>query len=86
MTFSGRTATVALAAMMIVATTCEAHWEPPPEMFPWADPGALRWVINYSGMDEAQVERLLAADFNLIQGDRSPPRRWRTRGRRARTG
>ncbi len=59
---------VALAAMMIVATTCEAHWEPPPEMFPWADPGALRWMIDYATMDEAQVGFLLDAGFNLIQG------------------
>ena len=63
----------AFAAVMIMATTCEAHWEPPPEMFPWADPGALRWMINYSGMDEAQVGFLLDAGFNLVQGGSFTP-------------
>ena len=41
-------------------------------MFPWADPGALRWVINYSTMDEAQVRRLLDADFNSCRGRLHP--------------
>lgn len=57
-----------LMLVMIMAGSCFAHWEEPPAMFPWADPGALRWVINYSTMDEAQVRRLLDADFNLVQG------------------
>lgn len=61
-------AMAALMLVMIMAGSCSAHWEEPPAMFPWADPGALRWVINYSSMDEAQVQRLLAADFNLVQG------------------
>lgn len=61
----------AMAVLMLVtiaAGSCRAHWEDPPAMFPWADPGAVRWVINYSTMDEAQVQRLLDAQFNLIQG------------------
>jgi len=68
-----RSAAIAIGAVMIVAGTCDAHWEPPPEMFPWADPGGLRWVIDYATMDEAQVGFLLDAGFNLIQGGSFTP-------------
>ncbi len=70
---SCRRPAAAIAAMVIMTATCEAHWEPPPPMFPWADPGGLRWVIDYSKMDEAQVGFLLDAGFTLIQGGSFTP-------------
>ncbi len=63
-----RSALIAIGVVTIMAARSDAHWEPPTETFPWADPGAVRWVINYSSMDEAQVQFLLDAGFNLIQG------------------
>jgi len=63
----------AMAMVMTVTATSDAQWEPPPPMFPWADPGAVRWVINYSKMDEAQVGHLLDAGLNLIQGGSFTP-------------
>ncbi len=54
--------------MMSVATGAQAHWESPAATFPWANPGAVRWAINYSRMDREQVQTLLDAGFNLIQG------------------
>ncbi len=70
---SCRRPAAAIAAMVIMTATCEAHWEPPPPMFPWADPGGLRWVIDYSKMDEAQVGFLLDTGFTLIQGGSFTP-------------
>lgn len=52
----------------MAVTGAGAHWQPPTEMFPWADPGSIRWLINYRKMDEPQVRRLLDAGFTLIQG------------------
>ncbi|MGD9498037.1 MAG: hypothetical protein AB7Y46_17175 [Armatimonadota bacterium] len=60
-------------AVMTMAGDSHAHWGPAPQLFPWAEPGALRWVINYSRMDEAQVRFLLDAGFNLIQGGSFTP-------------
>ncbi|MCD6359261.1 MAG: DUF4350 domain-containing protein, partial [Armatimonadetes bacterium] len=57
------TATAALCASM-----ASAHWAPPAEPFTWADPGSVRWAINYARMDREQVQILLDAGFNLIQG------------------
>jgi hypothetical protein len=63
----------AMVVLGIAATGVCAHWEPPPEMFPWANPGALRWAINYRGMNEAHTRALLDARFNLIQGGSFKP-------------
>ena len=62
-----------LVAFLIAVSAACAHWEPPPEMFPWANPGALRWAINYRGMNEAHTRALLDARFNLIQGGSFKP-------------
>ncbi len=61
-----------IAGVIIMSTLgaagAGAHWEPPTEMFPWANPGAIRWMIAYKTMNESHVERLLGAEFNLLQG------------------
>lgn len=58
----------AVAAVVMLVSSAWAHWAPPPEMFPWANPGAVRWTINYRTMNQDQVRALLDAGFNLIQG------------------
>lgn len=57
-----------LTMVICAATGAQAHWEQPAPDFPWANPGAVRWAINYSHMDRAQVQTLLDAGVNLIQG------------------
>jgi len=56
------------AAVVMFVSSAWADWEPPQEMFPWANPGAVRWTINYRTMNEDHVQALLDAHFNLIQG------------------
>ncbi len=53
---------------IVMSMSVNADWRPAPEMFPWANPGAVRWAINYRAMNEAHVQALLDAHFNLIQG------------------
>jgi len=60
-------------AIMMSGIGAMAHWEPPTKTFPWADPGSVRWVINYKTMDEDQVRRLLDSGLTLIQGGSFSP-------------
>ncbi len=57
-----------VSVIVMSAVTAGAHWEPPTATFPWANPGAVRWMIAYKTMGEAHVEQLLGAEFNLLQG------------------
>ncbi len=57
-----------IAALAGLCTLLAADWAPPPDMFPWANPGAVRWAINYRQMNEQHVQALLDARFSLIQG------------------
>ncbi len=68
----GRTIGMLVVLLMAMSAAC-AHWEPPQKMFPWANPGALRWTINYRGMNEGHTQALLDAGFNLIQGGSFKP-------------
>ncbi len=60
--------TAAMVVLGIAATGVCAHWEPPSEMFPWANPGALRWAIDYRKMNAEHVQALIDGQFNLVQG------------------
>lgn len=57
-----------LITVLICVSNAWAHWETESPAFPWATPGQMRWLINYSTMDEPQIKAFLDADFNVIQG------------------
>ena len=45
-----------------------AHWEATNPTSPWATPGQVRWLIDYSTMEKPHVELMLDAGFNFLQG------------------
>ncbi|NUQ01488.1 MAG: hypothetical protein HUU35_16715 [Armatimonadetes bacterium] len=63
----------ALIALILAALPVSAHWEAAAEPFGWADPGALRWLIDYSKMDAPHVKEMVESGFNLLQGGSFTP-------------
>ena len=57
-----------LVTLFALASPLFAHWEVANPTFPWATPGQVRWLIDYSTMEKPHVQLMLDAQFNLIQG------------------
>jgi hypothetical protein len=57
----------------IFAPPLWAHWEVTNVPYPWATPGQVRWLINYSKMEVPHVKLMLEAQFNLVQGGSFTP-------------
>lgn len=54
--------------LALTASPLFAHWETENTTFPWATPGQVRWLIDYSTMEKAHLKLMLGAQFNLIHG------------------
>ncbi|MEN6549696.1 MAG: hypothetical protein ABFE07_26940, partial [Armatimonadia bacterium] len=59
---------LALILTTITSTPLWAHWEVENAAFPWATPGQIRWLIDYSTMNRSDVQLMVDAGFNFIQG------------------
>ena len=59
---------IALLGVILAVTPAWAHWETGNPAFPWATPGQVRWLIDYSKMEQPHVELMLDAGFNFLQG------------------
>lgn len=59
-----------LVAMLMLGLVSPvlAHWETQNPLFPWATPGQMRWLIDYSTMAKPHVELMRDAGFNFLQG------------------
>lgn len=57
-----------LVLLLLCASPLLAHWEASNPAFPWATPGQVRWLIDYSTMEKPHVQLMLDAGFNLLHG------------------
>lgn len=62
-----------LAIAILLSTPLWAHWEVDNAAFPWATPGQIRWLIDYAKMDRPDVQLMVDAGFNFIQGGSFTP-------------
>lgn len=53
---------------LLIAAPLFAHWETANPTFPWATPGQVRWLIDYSTMEKPHVQLMLDAGLNLLHG------------------